>query len=339
MIKIFTLLLLLFFAGFNFAENVVRIPAIGRPDTLTVTQKHLYVTEGATVYVYLLKNLELIKKFGKEGEGPQEFSLNPYYYRGGVLLNVENSNIYICCINKISVFSSDLSFKKEVRVKSGLEFIPYKEKFLGYELINEGKVTYRVLNIYDSNLNKLKEVFRNEHSVQQGKGAMPLGSNFFFRTNGNKIFVCGSTEFIIDVYDNNGKKLYSIKHNYEKLKVQEDFKKNVYNFYKTSRLYKQNYEWIKQQLRFPDYFPAIRDFIIDEDMLYVRTWNYSEKEVEVIICSINGNFLKKLFLPIISNDSLNPYPYTIKNRKIYQMIENEEKEEWKLHIHDIYDTK
>jgi hypothetical protein len=54
---------------------------------------------------------------------------------------------------------------------------------------------------------------------------------------------------------------------------------------------------------------------------------------EFFIYNFNGQFLKRLFLPAAYLDGLRPCPTYIKDNKLYQLIENEEEEEWELHAH------
>ena len=62
------------------------------PDSIFVSSEKIYITEGATIYVYSKNNLKYVGKFGKKGEGPGEINASRM---GGLSfnLNVVNNNI------------------------------------------------------------------------------------------------------------------------------------------------------------------------------------------------------------------------------------------------------
>jgi hypothetical protein len=85
-------------------------------------------------------------------------------------------------------------------------------------------------------------------------------------------------------------------------------------------------------LEFPDYFPPISSFFIDNNKVYAGTYNLQGDTLEFYIFSLKGKLLKKQFVTFsFIEGSLQPYPLTMKNGKLYQLIENEE-EEWELHV-------
>jgi hypothetical protein len=50
-----------------------------------VDKNQLYITDGASVFIYSLKDYQLQKKFGKRGEAPGEFLVDPNIFSGSVL--------------------------------------------------------------------------------------------------------------------------------------------------------------------------------------------------------------------------------------------------------------
>jgi hypothetical protein len=88
-------------------------------------------------------------------------------------------------------------------------------------------------------------------------------------------------------------------------------------------------------IKFPDYFPVIRDYRSSDDRLYIITYREKEEEKELFIVDFNVKLVKSTWLTI---DEINPrelYPYTIENGKLYQLVENPDSEEWELHIIEI----
>ena len=55
-------------------EKIVKLGEINKPGNVVVDGGQILITEFPTVYVYSQKDFSFITKFGKKGDGPQEFS-------------------------------------------------------------------------------------------------------------------------------------------------------------------------------------------------------------------------------------------------------------------------
>ena len=66
-------LLILFITTFAFTGVVKTFPDLMRPGRIMVDKDKLYILEFPHIYIYSLDDFRLIKKFGRQGEGPQEF--------------------------------------------------------------------------------------------------------------------------------------------------------------------------------------------------------------------------------------------------------------------------
>jgi hypothetical protein len=93
----------------------------------------------------------------------------------------------------------------------------------------------------------------------------------------------------------------------------------------------------KWRLRFPDTLPAILNFSVSNQKVYVVTNKTEEnkksgvKKREVYIFEVNGKLLKKVFLPIYEN-GIEAFPFCIDNEKLYQLVERESDEACELRI-------
>lgn len=94
-------------------------------------------------------------------------------------------------------------------------------------------------------------------------------------------------------------------------------------------------DFLKKMIKFKDYFPAIQLFLIDNDKIYIPTYRQQKEDYELFIYGTNGKFLKQVYFPLKYIDVLQPYPFTIKNNILYQLIENDENEVWELHAVEI----
>jgi hypothetical protein len=72
--------------------------------------------------------------------------------------------------------------------------------------------------------------------------------------------------------------------------------------------------------------------VIDEEKIFVLTYNRKDGKNEFFIFDMDGKLLQKKFLPIQTLNGVSPYPYYIKNGSLYQLVENEDTEQWELQI-------
>jgi hypothetical protein len=319
---------------------VVELPGPLRPLTIDLDKTHVYVTEDVTVYIYSLKDFRLVKRFGRQGEGPEEFKVFPGV---PVLINVRTDDLIVNSIGKVSYFTKDGTFKKEIKIPGGFNvgFIPIGEKFVGMGLVQENKINYKTLNIYDARLKKINEIYRTLHQQQPDKMGIKVSEKSFdYDVYDNKIFISGSEKFVIDVLDSDGKPLYSIKQDYELIKFTPEMKDMVLDYLKTDYKTRAYFDVIKWRLRFPDTLPAILDIFVSNQKIYAVTNKTGEnkkpgvKEREVYIFEVKGKLLKKVFLPIVES-GIEPFPFCIQNEKLYQVLERDNDEAWELHITDI----
>jgi hypothetical protein len=330
-----SLLLLVFsFSNARAATKTVALPGLVEPRQLLVGNAHIYVVDFPTVSVYRLKDFSLIRKFGKRGEGPQEFK----QYINVFFQDVEPDHLVISSIGKISFYSRQGEFIKEVKIPfGGWTFQPLGQKFMGHTLGGTAKEGYKALNLYDSRLNKIKEIYRKEMFFDDSiKKRTLFASNYRYWTHDNKIYVVAKNDFIIEIFDHTGKPLPPIERkNYKRVKCAEKHRKSVLDFFQRNPRIRPIFERFKKQIQFPGYFPAIRQIDIDEGKIYALTYNRADGKNEFFIFSMDGKLLHKKFLPLKSYNGVTPLPFYIKKGLLYQLVENEDEERWELHIHNI----
>jgi hypothetical protein len=326
--KLWIITLLFFGTHLISADKVVPFIDLVRPGALAVGQHRLYVADGPQIYIFSIKDFKLKRKFGREGEGPQEFKRRVY------LIDIHEDHIMVNSYDKVSYFTKDGEFKRELKAPpSHMRFRALGKKFAGFSVSIEKGTMYRTLNIYDSNLAKEKEVCRLKHEVQaqsrQGTSifAKALSADIWL----NRLFIAVKEDLTIDVFDENGQHVYSIKRDYQRIKVTEKDKQKVMNYLKTDPETKQYFEMLKP-IKFPTLFPAVREMITEDQNVYAVTYRNEEGKHELFIFNIDGKFQGKAFIPIKLKNAVDFYPFTIKNEQLYQLIENEETEEWNLHI-------
>jgi hypothetical protein len=324
---------------FAFAAKVASLTDFYTPGQLAVDDEQFYVVEKATVFIYSLKDFKLKTKFGKAGEGPQEFKLYPIT-GGGLRIYSRKDALVLNSLGKISFFSKEGKFIKEMKVAgTTTKLQPIDGKFIGIAYtIGQGQVQNPVLTFYDSRLNKIKEIKR----LKFGKGGLTEIPKTppTYSLSDNRIVTPGDGEGIsIDIYDVDGNKVLSINKEYKPLKVTDTFKEAFYEGLEREPAIKMlseaQFKQIKKMIKFKDYFPPIRSFWCADGQIYVQTYLQKDEKYEFFVFDFNGKLLKRIFLPVAYMDGIDSYPTTIKNEKLYQLIENEDEEVWELHITEI----
>ena len=319
-------LFLIFCVTGLFPEKLGVLEEIGRPDMLDVDGDRLYITEGASIYIYSIKDLSLIKKFGKAGEGPREFQVGRF-----LRLNIRPDDLQVISVGKVSYFTKSGDFIKEKRTSAqNQRFEPIGENFVGNSSVRENKINYITLNVYDSALKKVREIHRWESYNQDGKmPAFPDPPVYSVRND--KIFVLRGNDFAIDAYDAAGKKLLSITREYKKRKVTAEDKKMYHHSFSTDLHLKQYYPEVKNIIHFTGYFPAIEEFMASGDKLYVWTHKKEQGKTEFFVFDMKGKLLKKVYLPFLKRNYFTYFPITIRNDTLYQLVDNSDTETWELH--------
>lgn len=142
------------------------------------------------------------------------------------------------------------------------------------------------------------------------------------------------TGIAVKIYDNHFKLVSTLKRgNYTLRKILPEDKKKMHSVFKV--VLKERYDVLRQRITFPETFAAIRNIIMDGGKLYIITFKKQEGGVECFLYTPEGTFIQKLHIPLISENILQYYPYTIHNGSLYQLIENEDTEEWELHVNGL----
>ena len=331
--KIIFLLIILLLVILTHAEKIAELEELMKPQIIDMSNNNLYVSEGSSIYIYSLKDFSLIKKFGKEGEGPREFKINPF--GPPMIIAVIGDKLYVSSDAKLSTFTLEGEFLSERKVPPLRIFIPVKDKFIASGTAQgDDKKMYLNMGLYDKDLNLIKELYRSD---------MTIGPNFnwvFPNTDFSSIpyrdhiyVVIGKAGFAIDVFNLQGKKVQSIKKEYQPLKVPGDYKDKILKWFKTNPNFKQFYEFFIQRISFKDHFPPIRSMLVESNRIYTLTYKQKKGLTELIIMDLKGKELKHKYIPLVGiPGNLFDFPiFVIKNQSFYTLIENEDEEIWELH--------
>ena len=320
---------------------------IMKPDQIVAGDGFIYITEGTSISVFSGKDFKFISKFGKKGEGPGEIQGSR---RGNVRFTLMpvGEKLFLFNRNKVMYFSKEGRFLKDERkFQTGFvrDFLPVGQYFVGRSIsgFTRGRGRRNAndikssLNIYDKNLKKIKSFYPELKSIGFGSflSVYSPESIFFLKTGNDKIYIADTMKMNIKIFDKNGKKVNLINYNYKNGDVPTSKKDEIHNYFKTSQRFKAFYDRIKNRISVGKVYPAIKDFFIDKNMILIQTYNDTKNGTEFYLFDNSGKFIKKTILPIQKLNILEFYPFSIRNGTLYQIVENEDEEEWELHISKI----
>lgn len=305
------------------------------PDSIFVSKDRIYITEGATIYIYSKENVKYLGRFGKKGEGPGEINAS----RRGRLsfnLNVVEDNIFIHNRSKVMFFEKDGRFMREKKLTGGFirGLLPVGDNFVARSFkIGENRSRSESITIYDKNFKKTGEV-TGRTNVEFTRGSFVKvyfdQSIFNMRTSKGVIYLNNSKEFIIERYDEKGKKLNPIKADYDLIDVSSSKKSKIKNYYKNESRFSDFWERIKDMFDIADKYPAIKNFFVTNNKIYVHTFKRTGAGDEFFIMDFGGKIIDKKKIHIGVKNIMEDYPYFIESGKFYNLVENEDEEEWEL---------
>jgi len=337
-------ILMLIVSFYLFGEEIKTFPDLGKPDSINIDKDRIYITDQASILIYSLKNFKLIKKFGRAGEGPGEFKISNID-KIGLRVSIQEENILVNSMGKLSIFSLDGDFIKEKKVILNPEtqiFKPLGKKYVGFYRKNQDNINYFLVSFFDPDtLQKEREIHRmkgflTNNSIDPLRLALLLKNATMrgpiYNVYNDMLFVEGE-DCQIFVYDNQGKAIGSFTlYDYEKLEITEDFKKKVMT-YLEKRL-PTAFAGVKRNGKFKKYFP-LRSFLAKDERIFVQTFKGKKGQSEFYVFDFRGKLLHKVMIPFQESEFLLAYPFDIVKGKIYQLVENLDLEEWELHINRI----
>lgn len=324
--------MLLGLVSISFAEKVATFSQFMRPDRIMVDNNRIFIVEFPYIHIYSLDDYKIINKIGGRGEGPKEFMgrrLNLLPYPDHIIVNSQG---------KITYWKKSGEFIKEVKCPFAAGVEPCEDVFvaLGFRQRNsEDRFNYQTIDVYDKTFKKLGEIDRKKADFQGERGIRIYGQPYYFYVMNNKyIVVTGHEGFELNVFDKKGQKLYTITRDYKKIKVTEDDKREVHDYFRNHPRFRAIYEARKHLIKISDYFPAIQGFQSFGDKLFIYTYHKKNGKTQFFVYDEKGKFEKELYLPVHKKDIQGNFPFTIENQKLYQFLENEEDDVWELHITD-----
>lgn len=308
-----------------FGEKLTTFFKIFEPKFIKVGDNVFCINEDRVVFLFDLNNFKLIKQFGRKGEGPGEFA-------SSLKINLLKDKIMIESQGKLSFYSLKGDLIKEIPLlPKNWELKILENHYIASSSVLNNDVYHITAKILDTDFNELKTFYRDEAMYPRKKQKTILASTWDYDVSEKKCFIVGSNKFKIDVFNKGGDLLYTISPGYERLKITQEYIDARLNRIKRLRGTNE-YLKMKKKYRFAEFYPAIRDLIVDNGHVYAITYLRKNKKSEVFIFNLEGQLIKKIFLPIhFDEDGLYPSPYDIKSNYLYQLMDNEGEDILELH--------
>jgi hypothetical protein len=328
----------------TFAGKLGILTQVLTPEMVEVSDNEIYVVEGSSIFMYSHKDLSFIRKFGKNGEGPGELKANPSITN---LLFASGDSLLFVGIDKAIRFAKTGQVIKEFKIPAITNYLyPMGKNYVGirFKAINQQKPNIVVV-LFNQEIAEIKELYAQEMSG--GQNLVNLTSDALnVSVYKDKIFIDQSPKgFVISVLDANGNQLYRVEKEYKKIKFTEEHKEMALNRIKQEKAIRTvGWDNLKNLIKIihDDYLPPIQDMTVTDERIYVKTYQKQGDKDEFIIMDLKGNILKKVYLPAVKepgfgNEVLGRSAkfYKIYKNKFYYLHENEEEEEWEVHVEPI----
>lgn len=317
------------------ATGPVTLPDINQPQFIAVDDHHFYIAENATVYIYSLKDFSLVTSFGKEGEGPREFKLRKPVTIP-LVLDVQTDYLIITSMGKVSFFDKKGTFVNETRLMNTVvnpTVQPLGKGFARTKYIRDKNIRVVQVLLCDTEFKTESEVYRQPHFFQRGDKLNPLKRPLFITTDdsaGHLVVDTGAGP--IHVFDQQGKKKFSIHPPEDQVAVSELNKKEIYDFYRKDPRMKRAWNYFKNLIEIPANFPPSYVTLPADGKIYVFTYLRQKDKTQCLIYDNSGKQVKDTFVPMSHISLIEAFPLYIHKNKLYQLVENFDEEEWQLHI-------
>lgn len=333
---------LIFIHYIVFAAEPTAFPHLTNPEKIFVDADHIYITEFPTVYIHSRKDFKLIKRFGRSGEGPQEFKQQ-------IHLTVQPKELVIQSSGRASVFSRQGEFIREFKSPYAFRVA----KGLGKNLVlakaikdNQSKGFFLTVSICKRNFDPVKEIYRVPHFFKDGvpvdivliaRGNLGRRMSPLFYPYKENVFIEGEHGLSgnIYIYDKDGNKTGVITHKYPKMALTQTHRKEIKEFFTLIRSAVYRILNQRKMLAYPGHFPAIRIFHVADDNVYVVPYPKVEGKSQLFVFNFRGNLIKKALVALQEQSIFEFSPYTIGKGRIYQLVENSDSGDWELFIKNI----
>jgi len=276
----------------------------------------IYVVEGRSAHIRVFdKNGKYIRTIGRKGQGPGEFQM-PCYAQ---VISQNELMIHDYAAFRLTFFSLRGEYlRQKSTAETRIPFIPLKMPEKGYLVVITAGAPPptggKQLRIYDSDLELVKTIAIEERDMRK---LFDIGKPTWYGdvSPSGKIVWGDSSEYVLQVLDQEGKLIKKIVKEYDPVKIPEEDKEE----------YKKQFAVAIQRgvgIHFRSHYPAFSEIVVDdEERIFVQTYERirgSDEHFYFDVFDPEGKYLAKV--PIRVN--LNRISVW-KKKKLYTVEEDE----------------
>lgn len=337
--KVILLLFLLSFVFHLSGVKVAVLDGVSRPEKIAIDQDKLYVLEDAFIYIYSMKDYSLIKKLGKKGNGPGELHPQPAYK---LQMQIHEGNIVLNSRYKVIVFTDEGNILLEKRIPFNIiQAIPIKKNYaISKSVFNSQGSNLIGLVFFNPKFEEIKTVYTRSYPHYSRSGKIDMIPHLILIEKYKNEIYCfdQAGEFEINVYSPSGKLSRTIKTNCKKQKITKKYIQKTWDWARKDVRLRDIKDEIRNMAYFPEYFPVMKNFMIDDDKIYVQTYDMKldEDQSRFIITDLKGKIVKKIYLGGADLNTIEFSAYTFVKENYIYLYDNPVTEEIELHIEKIW---
>jgi len=302
------------------------------PKIIIVYNNLIYILDKSNYNVFIIKDEQVVKKFGRKGEGPGEF-------RSPVSMGVFSNKVWISNLTGELVFYS----LNGNYIKNNNEILKKFEHNAMIKILGENKILYsKVLPYKKFAAMLIKYILKDKQKeIELTRSKIPISKSFYQELNFSKMSIptlavganylfLSKNKYLysIDVYNLNSKKYVNKIEDkgYKNIKFDQEERNKMHHLIKD--LLKAFPNTKRSDFKFCSYFPAIERIYADEsDNLYVLT--HETKNNKMLLNQYNNKLklINKLYVP----KTIKPSMLKIQKNKIY--LKNEINDNYYLEIY------
>jgi len=315
------------------AAHVHPLPEVDFPHSMCVDGNNLFVTGKSRIWRYRLPN-QLVREFGKKGEGPGEFM--EFTDMGLEVYSIKNQ-IAVASNGRLSWFSDNAEFVREIRTGGGLHFCPVNDHYVAIRIKTQAGRMVNVVTLFDRELQEVKALARKPYWFIPGEKIDPVNvRNPRFCVMNNRIYAEDHASGSIHIYDPAGNMLGSALAEYPRVAITPRDRQGYHEYYRSHKYYRDKYQQLKHLIQFPEYYPPVKFFDCADGHIYVFSHVRKNGANQLYVFDGTGKFQCRL---MISMHDINPQELLplirVANNRIYQIFEDHDNEAWTLEVTEI----
>ena len=153
---------------FKNGEKLVSLKEVVNATDVEIDGDKLFVLDEVVVYVYSLKDYQLLRQFGRIGNGPGEFC---YYPISPVMMDLYDDKVLLSRFNKVAIYTkSGKLLKENVFQQKFSEFTPISENYamvaVQFFVPENSNVSKVLLKLCDPSFKIVKTLYEKTYQAE-----------------------------------------------------------------------------------------------------------------------------------------------------------------------------